>query len=116
MHAAEVALESITYFIHGTTLALNALLTRKGSKAGIITTRGFRDVYLLGRTDRTPMYDFKYRKPESLVERYHIFEIPERLDFEGNVLHEFDVEAARLVSQQIVDMGVQSVAVSCMRT
>lgn len=111
MHAAEVALESITYFIHGTTLALNALLTRKGSKAGIITTRGFRDVYLLGRTDRTPMYDFKYRKPESLVERYHIFEIPERLDFEGNVLHEFDVEAARLVSQQIVDMGVQSVAV-----
>lgn len=55
-------LENISTFVHGTTLGLNALLTRRGAKTGIVTTEGFRDVYLLGRTARLPMYDFKYRK------------------------------------------------------
>ena len=84
----------IETFIHGTTLGLNALLTRRGARTGIVTTKGFRDVYLLGRTDRIPMYDFKYRKPATLVQRQHIVEVDERLDFEGNVLTPFDEESA----------------------
>ncbi|NBO09833.1 MAG: hydantoinase/oxoprolinase family protein, partial [Actinobacteria bacterium] len=60
--ASGVSLEAVSHFIHGTTLGLNALLTRRGAKTGIVTTEGFRDVYLLGRTDRIPMYDWKYRK------------------------------------------------------
>jgi N-methylhydantoinase A len=104
-------MDAITYFIHGTTLGLNALLTRNGAKAGIITTQGFRDVYLLGRTDRIPMYDFKYRKPQSLVERYHTLEIPERLDFEGNVITEFDEVAAHNVGKRVAELGLDSVAI-----
>ena len=111
MAAAEAALNAIDYFVHGTTLGLNALLTRRGAKTGIITTQGFRDVYLLGRTDRIPMYDFKYKKPASLVERYDIFEVPERLDFEGSVLQEFDEAAARTVAEQVRDHQLESVAV-----
>ncbi len=110
--AADVALADVGTFIHGTTLGLNALLTRRGAKTGIITTRGFRDVYLLGRTNRVPMYDFRYRKPASLVERQHILEVAERLDFQGNVLAPFDEESARAAAQQVVELGLQSVAIS----
>lgn len=110
--ASGVPMPDVTTFIHGTTLGLNALLTRRGARTGIVTTRGFRDVYLLGRTDRTPMYDFKYRKPQSLVERRHILEVAERLDFEGNVLVPFDEQDAVVVAKQIAGMGLDSVAVS----
>ncbi len=112
MKAAEAAISAIDFFVHGTTLGLNALLTRRGAVTGIITTKGFRDVYLLGRTDRIPMYDFKYRKPESLVERYNIFEVPERMDFSGDVVSKFDEKAARKVVSQLVAQGVESVAVA----
>jgi len=110
--AGGAPLQDITMFIHGTTLGLNALLTRRGAKTGIVTTQGFRDVYLLGRTDRIPMYDFKYRKPASLVQRQHILEVIERLSFEGNVLIEFDEASARVAAQRIAELGLESVAVS----
>ncbi len=109
--AAGVTVDDITHFVHGTTLGLNALLTRTGARTGIVTTRGFRDVYLLGRTDRRPMYDFTYRKPESLVQRYDIFEVPERLDHRGEVLVPFDEQEARRVAEQIGASGIASVAV-----
>jgi N-methylhydantoinase A len=99
------------YFAHGTTLGLNALLTRTGAKTAIVTTEGFRDVYLLGRTDRSVAYDFKYRKPLTLVPRSQIFEVRERLNFKGEVLHAFDTAAAQLVAEQIVALGIESVAV-----
>lgn len=112
MDAAGTPISAIDFFVHGTTLGLNALLTRRGAVTGIITTEGFRDVYLLGRTDRIPMYDFKYKKPESLVERYQIVEVPERLDFSGNVLREFDDAVAREVVARLVSQGVESIAVA----
>lgn len=109
--ASGVDISDISAFIHGTTLGLNALLTRKGAKTGIITTAGFRDVYLLGRTDRVPMYDFKYTKPESLVARRNIFEVLERLDFQGNVLTEFNEAEAIRAAQSVLAARLESVAV-----
>lgn len=60
-------------FTHGTTLGLNALLTRTGARTAVIATRGFRDVYLLGRTDRRVNYDITYRKPAAAARtlRHH---------------------------------------------
>lgn len=110
--AGGAPMADIDTFIHGTTLGLNALLTRRGARTGIVTTKGFRDVYLLGRTDRIPMYDFKYRKPASLVERQHIVEVDERLDFEGRVLAPFDEESAIAAARTIRDLGLDAVAVS----
>ena len=97
----EVDLGSLNYFVHGTTLGINALLTRRGSKVAIVTTKGFRDVYSLGRTDREPMYDLKYRKAETLVPRHLCFEVEERLDFRGNVLIPFNEAHARQVAEQV---------------
>jgi N-methylhydantoinase A len=106
-----VAAERVAYFVHGTTLGLNALLTRSGARTAIVTTKGFRDVYLLGRTDRQPMYDFFYRKPKSLVPRNLIFEVAERLNYLGEVLEPLDLETVHRAAQQIAAMRVDSVAV-----
>ncbi len=103
--------QQIEYFVHGTTLGINAMLTRSGAKVAFVTTRGFRDIYVLGRTDREPMYDFKYKKPKSLVPRSLCFEVNERLNYKGQVLHPLDVDQARAVAQRIVAQGVESVAV-----
>src|SRR5712692_1532151 len=108
---ADARLSDIDYFVHGTTLGLNALLTRTGARVAIVTTKGFRDIDELGRTSRDPMYDFKYRKPKTLVPRYLAFEVTERSDFQGNVLTPFDHAEAAAVARQIRTLGVEAVAV-----
>ncbi len=101
----------ISYFVHGTTLALNALLTRTGARVAIVTTKGFRDVFELGRTDREPMYDLTFRKPESLVPRSLVFEVPERLAWDGAELQAVDGDAVRDLAKHIDEAGVEAVAV-----
>ena len=105
-------MEDIEMFNHGTTLGLNALLTRNGARVAIIGTKGFRDVYLLGRTDRKGNFNIKYRKPKAIVERKDTFEVIERSTYEGSVHTPFDVEDARRVAKSIVDSGYESVAVA----
>lgn len=106
-----VDMQRAGYFTHGTTLGLNALLTRNGARTAIVTTDGFRDVYLLGRTDRPVSYEFRYKKPESLVRRDAIFEVPERMNYRGRVLRPFDETAARAIAERLKEAGFESVAV-----
>ncbi len=108
---ARADLGAVDFFVHGTTLGINALLTRTGARVAIVTTEGFRDVYEVGRTDREPMYDFKYRRPQTLVPRRLVFEVPGRLRFDGSELTPFDEDAARAVARRIREQGVSSVAV-----
>jgi N-methylhydantoinase A len=110
--AATVGIDEIETFTHGTTLGLNALLTRTGARTAVIGTRGFRDVYLLGRTDRRTNYDITYRKPAPLLERYDTFEVTERSLFDGSVHQPLDVEDARRVAAVVAERGYQSVAVA----
>ena len=108
---ADATLGEIDYFVHGTTLGLNALLTRTGARVAIVTTKGFGDIYELGRTSRDPMYDLKYRKPTPLVPRYLVFAVEERSNFQGNVLTPFNRKDAANVARQIREQAVDSVAV-----
>ncbi len=108
---AEAALDQVDFFVHGTTLGINALLTRTGAKVAIVTTHGFRDVYELGRTDRDPIYDFKYRKPKSLVPRHLVFEIEERMNYKGEILTPFNRENAVQIAQRIKEKDVQAAAI-----
>jgi N-methylhydantoinase A len=108
---AGVDVSDISYFVHGTTLAVNSLIARTGSPPALVTTLGFRDVNELGRTDREPMYDLTYRKPRALVPRHLAFEVSERLDFEGNVVTPFDRAQATRVAEEIHAAGVPSAAV-----
>lgn len=109
---AEADPSTVTTFNHGSTLGLNSLLTRTGAKVAVIGTYGFRDVYLLGRTDRKVMYDFSYQKPAPLLERYDTFEVAERSLFDGSVATPFDEENAREVAQEIARRGYDAVAVA----
>lgn len=99
-------------FTHGTTLGLNALLTRTGARTAVVGTKGFRDVYLLGRTDRRTNYDIKYRPPTPLLQRYDTFEVDERSLFDGFVHRPLDIADAERVAAEIADRGYDSVAVA----
>ncbi|WP_406293379.1 hydantoinase/oxoprolinase family protein [Embleya sp. NBC_00888] len=109
--ASGVAVSDVDTFIHGTTLGLNALLTRTGARVAVVATHGFRDVYLLGRTDRPMNYAIAYRKPPALLERADTFEVVERLRFDGSVETEFSIESAREVARVIAERGYDAVAV-----
>jgi len=78
--------DQLSLFIHGTTAGLNALLERRGARVALVTTEGFRDVYLIGRGHRPSMYDLRYRKPPRLLDRASIFEVRERLAADGSVV------------------------------
>ena len=87
--------DEIEFFSHGTTVATNTLLERKGAKCALIVTRGFRDVLQIGRQDRPHLYDWRIQKPEPIVPRHLRFEITERILYTGEVatpLDEGDLE------------------------
>src|SRR5436190_17441962 len=94
--AAGAGYASLTGVIHGTTLATNALIERKGARTALITTDGFRDSVEMGTESRFEQYDIFMEKPQPLVPRYLRYTVRERLTSRGNVLvplAEQDVEA-----------------------
>jgi len=97
--------------IHGTTLATNAILERKGARTALITTRGFRDVIAMGNESRYDQYDLNITLPEPLVPRHLRLGVPERLDNEGNVLLPLDEAAVRALLPALRDADVQSIAI-----
>ena len=97
--------------IHGTTLATNAVIERKGARTALITTQGFRDVIAMGNESRYDQYDLNIVLPEPLVPRYLRLPVPERLDNEGNVLLPLDVDAVRALVPCLQRERVESVAV-----
>lgn len=97
--------------IHGTTLVINSIIERKGARTGLITTRGFRDVLEIGRELRYAPYDIFAEFPRPLVPRSLRLEVDERIRSDGTILKPLDMEEARGVVKQLIDMGVESIAV-----
>jgi N-methylhydantoinase A len=97
---------------HATTIVTNALLEKKGAKAGFVTTRGFRDVLELRRSSRTDLYDLFQDAPAVLVPRRWRFEITERIDAQGQVVSPLDEGEIDGVIAAIRDAGLETVAVS----
>jgi N-methylhydantoinase A len=111
LKAAGLGPADISIVIHGTTLATNAVIERKGAKTALITTEGFRDVLALGNESRYDQYDLNITLPEPLVPRYLRLPVPERLDNEGKVLLPLDEAAVRALVPLLRREAVQSVAV-----
>src|SRR5262245_19925239 len=97
--------------VHGTTLATNALIERKGARTALLTTAGFRDAVEIGREGRYDMYDLFIDPPAPLVPRHLRREVDERLMPDGTVLRALDEAAARRVIAGLVDEGVEAVAI-----
>ncbi|WP_445269503.1 hydantoinase/oxoprolinase family protein [Streptomyces sp. DSM 41634] len=102
----------ISFFVHGTTQGLNALLERKGARVLLLTSAGMRDVYHIARGNRDRMFDLHYRKPEPLVERRDTMEAGGRFDSRGTELEPLDEDAVRAAAQRAKDEGFDAVAVS----
>ncbi len=102
----------IELFVHGTTAGLNALLERRGARVALVTTRGFRDVYLIGRGNRPRMYDLHYVKPQTLLDRAAIHEVAERVGADGTILEPVDAASVQAAADAIRAGGYDAVAVS----
>ena len=83
---AGASFDAARLLLHGTTVAINTILERKGARCALLITQGFRDVYEIGRINRPEAYNLFFRKHEPLIERALRFEIRERVDAQGKLL------------------------------
>ena len=102
---------SIGLLIHGTTLATNAIIERKGALTALVTTEGFRDVLDIGYESRYDQYDIMIEKPRPLVPRERRLVVPERVDINGRVLKPLDEPAVESVAGDLAKLGVESVGI-----
>ncbi|MBU2533783.1 MAG: hydantoinase/oxoprolinase family protein [Alphaproteobacteria bacterium] len=96
---------SIAELVHGSTVATNAVLERKGGRVGVFVTRGTRDILVLQRHDRRAIYDLHYRKPEHVVARGDVCEIDERLAPDGSVVEAIDEQRLMATVESFLATG-----------
>jgi N-methylhydantoinase A/oxoprolinase/acetone carboxylase beta subunit len=102
---------SPTEIIHGSTVATNALLERKGARMALITTEGFQDVLAIGRQTRSQLYNFMVRGNRSLLDPDLIFGLSERLDHHGNVLEPLEANELAEITKKLHQANIECVAV-----
>ena len=102
---------AVELIVHGTTLATNALIQRRGAKTALITTEGHRDAVEMAQENRFEQYDVHIERPDPLVPRYLRFTVPERLDRDGNVLVALQEAALEQILESMAREDVESVAV-----
>jgi N-methylhydantoinase A len=109
---AGLAFADIGVFVHGTTLATNAIIERKGARTALIATDGFRDVIEIADEGRFDQYDINIVKSRPLVPRELRFTVPERMDVHGAVRRPLDESAVRGVARRLNDLDVEAIAVA----
>src|SRR5499433_3887846 len=105
---ATVGWDEIAQVVHGTTLGSNVVIERKARGVGLLTTRGFRDVLIIGREKRYQVYDLQIEKPAPLVPRRRIVEVTERILSDGSVLIPLDEDDTRRQIRTLASLGVTS--------
>ncbi|WP_109466796.1 hydantoinase/oxoprolinase family protein [Albibacillus kandeliae] len=113
---AGIAPGEITQIIHGTTLATNALIERRGAKTALVTTQGFRDVIEMRTESRFEQYDLNLTLPEPLLARNHRYTLNERMDAKGNVLIPLDRAEVEALAEVLKEGGFESIAVGLLHS
>jgi len=111
LDSLRIAPVEISFIGHGTTVATNMVIERRGVATGLITTRGFRDVLEIGRQVRPHLYDYTVRTPEPLVPRERRVEVTERIDAAGSVLVPLNEAEVLAAADALAAQGVQAIAV-----
>ncbi|MCM3766211.1 hydantoinase/oxoprolinase family protein [Neobacillus niacini] len=111
LKAGDIPISDLEMFLHGTTIATNAIIQRKGCKAALVTTSGFRDILELGRRDRPHIYGLSgVQNP--LIPRNLRFEVAERLNHRGEVITPLNVEEVKKIGGYLLDLNVDVVVVA----
>ena len=108
---ANVPASAVTLVFHGTTLATNALIERKGAKTALVTTEGFRDSIEIAYEHRFEQYDLYMERPKPLVARDWRFTVRERVAADGEVLLQLDENELRRLADELISLEVASVAI-----
>ncbi|WP_150958204.1 hydantoinase/oxoprolinase family protein [Microbacterium testaceum] len=103
--------DDVELLLHGSTVVINALIERRGSRAALVTTEGFRDVYEIGRVNRPDAFNLAFRRPRPLIERDHVYEVPERLRADGTVVTPLDEDAVRALAGVLRERAYEAVGV-----
>ena len=103
--------EDLLRIVHASTVATNALLERKGAKAGFLVTEGFRDLLEIGRQIRYELYNLQTDKPRPLISRDRSIEIPERLNYQGEIVAPLDESTVMAAMEKLREEDVQSIAI-----
>ena len=111
LHTTDAVGTTVSEVAHGTTVATNAVLEKRGAKTALITTKGFRDVLELRRIRAPQMYDLFFDKPQALVDRYLRFELTERISASGEVLTPISESELWRLKEELEKEAVESVAV-----
>ncbi len=107
----QAKLDRVSFLAHGTTVIINALTERTGARTALITTRGFRDVLEIGRSNRPDLYNMLYEKPAPFVRRRLRLEVSERISYRGDVLTPLDEGDVRQAAAEARRHGAQAVAI-----
>jgi N-methylhydantoinase A len=102
---------NLAKFVHGTTVATNTILERKGARTAVLTTAGFRDVLEVGRGNRTVLYNIKATRPPPLVPRSLVFEVAERTFYDGTVARVVEPDEVARIAEQLAALGIEAVAI-----
>lgn len=104
-------LADIDFFVHGTTVGLNAFLERRGARTLLLMTAGLADSYTIARGNRTQLYRLQYRKPAQLVPRRDVHEVRERLAWDGSVIEALNEQDLRAVIEKVRAEGISAIAI-----
>ena len=113
MPSARASLDAgdFQFFAHGTTIVINALLSRKGARTALITTRGFRDVLEIGRGNRPDLFNFMFQKPRPFVARELRREVAERANYRGERITALDPAELDPIVADFKAAGVEAIAI-----
>src|SRR4051794_15667529 len=111
LREAALAPADLSIIIHGTTLATNAIIERKGARTALLTTEGFRDTIEIRHENRFEQYDVNIDLPPPLVPRRYRFVAPERVDARGRTVIPLDEAAVEALAAQLAAAKIESVAI-----
>ena len=108
---AQIDPNTVDFFVHGGTTVINAITERKGARTALVTTAGFRDVLEIARANRPDLYNLRFEKERPFVPRLLRFEVPERVDGQGNVLEPLNLSALEHVVKRCQAEKVEAIAI-----
>jgi N-methylhydantoinase A len=108
---SKLDLRDAKHVVHGQTIVINTIITRSGSKVGLITTKGF-DILEIGRANRRDLFNLKYRKPQQFVPRYLTEWVKERIMVDGTILIPLDENEVIKATENLIQKGCESIAIS----